>query len=164
MNSPLENLPNPWRALQAMVPNPAKRDAELTERISALELELDRSIAQSQWQGIEHDRRIGELSAAVSSLRADQGIRTRRWAGADTACSLVLLVLACAVTVVAVLSACGVMGTARPALRWVAWTLAAVGVALAALLAWARGRMPRTSRMGALFEAAVVMLACSWML
>lgn len=164
MNSPLENLPNPWRALQAMVPNPAKRDAELTERISALELELDRSIAESQWRGIEHDRRIGELSTAVSSMRADHGVRTRRWESVDAVCSPALLVLACAVTVVAVLAACGVVDTGQAALRWAAFCLAAIGVAFAGLLVWSRGRTPRTARMGLLFESSLVLLACSWML
>ena len=58
MNNPLDVWPNAWKSLQQMIPGNSRHDEELHERISALEQQVTRLEQESQWRGIELDRRI----------------------------------------------------------------------------------------------------------
>ena len=65
MNNPLDVWPNAWKSLQQMIPGNSRHDEELHERISALEQQVTRLEQESQWRGIELDRRINELNTTI---------------------------------------------------------------------------------------------------
>ncbi|MEE1296738.1 MAG: hypothetical protein UHD09_07905 [Bifidobacterium sp.] len=149
---------NPLR----LIPNPARRQDELAERIASLELELDRATEESQWRSIEADRRIEALSRRVDAEHRATAARARSWRRADAIVALTLTVLAAGMLVPMGLCLGGVIDPARAAVRWTGFGLAALGMAAMAVFLVLGARMPRSRQAAAVFEAAVVLFVCSW--
>ena len=162
MNNPLDVWPNAWKSLQQMIPGNSHHDEELQERISALEQQVTRLEQESQWRGIELDRRINELGATVER-NAEHNRHIREWTLADKITALVLFVVALGVLVPVFLTLFGVINPLGQPIKWVSFGLAAFAMVACAATLILRDRLPRAMNAIVLLVASVVLLICAWL-
>lgn len=162
MNNPIDVWPNAWKSLQQMIPGNSHHDEELQERISALEQQVTRLEQESQWRGIELDRRINELGATVER-NAEHNRHVREWTLADKITALVLFVVALGVLVPVFLTLFGVINPLGQPIKWVSFGLAAFAMVACVATLILRDRLPRAMNAIVLLVASVVLLICAWL-
>lgn len=162
MNNPLDVWPNAWKSLQQMIPGNSRHDEELHERISALEQQVTRLEQESQWRGIELDRRINELNTTVEH-NAERDRHIHEWTLADKITALVLFVIAVGVLVPVFLTLFGVINPLGQPIKWVSFGLAAFAMVACVATLILRDRLPRAMNAIVLLVASVVLLICAWL-
>lgn len=145
-----------------MIPGNSHHDEELQERISALEQQVTRLEQESQWRGIELDRRINELGATVER-NAEHNRHVREWTLADKITALVLFVVALGVLVPVLLTLFGVINPLGQPIKWVSFGLAAFAMVACVATLILRDRLPRAMNAIVLLVASVVLLICAWL-
>ena len=145
-----------------MIPGNSHHDEELQERISALEQQVTRLEQESQWRGIELDRRINELGATVER-NAEHNRHVREWTLADKITALVLFVVALGVLVPVFLTLFGVINPLGQPIKWVSFGLAAFAMVACVAMLILRDRLPRAMNAIVLLVASVVLLICAWL-
>lgn len=164
MNTPLDVLSTPLKALQTLLPGTSRREQGLEERLDALDLEVQRLEHEAHWRAVDDDRRITELTRALEEERARRPHPSPATRRADMIVALVMLVLSAGMLIPVMLTLFGVIDPAHAVIRWVTLGLIAFVFAFAVAFAIMRERFPRTFAMTIVFVCAVMMQLCACLL
>ncbi|MEF2737674.1 hypothetical protein [Bifidobacterium choerinum] len=164
MNTPLDVLSTPLKALQTLLPGTSRREQGLEERLDALDLEVQRLEHEAHWRAVDDDRRITELTRALEEERARRRHPSPATRRADMIVALVMLVLSAGMLIPVMLTLFGVIDPAHAVIRWVTLGLIAFAFAFAVAFAILRERFPRTFAMTIVFVCAVMMQLCACLL